>query len=259
MKITSTWGHFCLGVLTCVYLSWGIFLFAQFSSPIYLAPTQGAQNTEVIEVGSDQLCWDHFVNAPSQWETMLQCNVASHWLGAFTKWTLIIPHLSWLGHVLQTNISQCQLSQATCKHVITALDLSQCCQHLACSDPHLVHSGMPTGLLFQMYTRSSEVNDKANLHDVFWLWGYKLNPLLWYDNLSDCLLHIDRLVQKRRNSSVLAMQLCLALTHRYKHFLSVGRFGKKCFSRAVMIIHWFDFVFIVCWGELHHLNVFALE
>ena len=31
---------------------------------------------------------DHFVNAPSQWETTLQCNVVSHWLGAYTKWSL---------------------------------------------------------------------------------------------------------------------------------------------------------------------------
>ena len=34
---------------------------------------------------------DHFVYAPSQWETTLHCNVVSHWLGAFTKWTLIKP------------------------------------------------------------------------------------------------------------------------------------------------------------------------
>ena len=26
--------------------------------------------------------------APSQWETTLQCNVVSHWLGAYTKWSL---------------------------------------------------------------------------------------------------------------------------------------------------------------------------
>ena len=31
---------------------------------------------------------DRFVNAPSQWETTLQCNVVSHWLGAFTKLSL---------------------------------------------------------------------------------------------------------------------------------------------------------------------------
>ena len=31
---------------------------------------------------------DHFVNVSSQWETTLQCNVVSHWLGAYTKWSL---------------------------------------------------------------------------------------------------------------------------------------------------------------------------
>ena len=29
-----------------------------------------------------------FVYAPIQWETTLQCNVVSHWLGAYTKWSL---------------------------------------------------------------------------------------------------------------------------------------------------------------------------
>ena len=30
---------------------------------------------------------DDFVYAPSQWETTLQCNVVSHWLGACTEWS----------------------------------------------------------------------------------------------------------------------------------------------------------------------------
>ena len=33
---------------------------------------------------------DRFVCAPNQWEPMLQCNV-SHWLGAYTKWSLNSP------------------------------------------------------------------------------------------------------------------------------------------------------------------------
>ena len=33
---------------------------------------------------------DHFVHAPSQWEMTLQYNVVSHWLGAFTKWSLTV-------------------------------------------------------------------------------------------------------------------------------------------------------------------------
>ena len=31
---------------------------------------------------------DHFVYAPSQWETMLHCNVVSHWQSTYTKWSL---------------------------------------------------------------------------------------------------------------------------------------------------------------------------
>ena len=30
-------------------------------------------------------CRDYFVYAPKQWETTLQCNIISHWLGAYTK------------------------------------------------------------------------------------------------------------------------------------------------------------------------------
>ena len=36
---------------------------------------------------------DHFWYAPSQmsqWQTTLHCNVISHWLGAYTKWSLIL-------------------------------------------------------------------------------------------------------------------------------------------------------------------------
>ena len=33
------------------------------------------------------------VNAPSQWEMALHCNAISHWLGAFTDWSLKIWHL----------------------------------------------------------------------------------------------------------------------------------------------------------------------
>ena len=31
----------------------------------------------------------HFDYAPSQWETTLLCNVVSHWLGAYTDWSLL--------------------------------------------------------------------------------------------------------------------------------------------------------------------------
>ena len=31
---------------------------------------------------------DQFLHGPSQWKTVLQCNILSHWLGAYTKWSL---------------------------------------------------------------------------------------------------------------------------------------------------------------------------
>ena len=31
----------------------------------------------------------HCVNMPSQWEMVLHCNIVSHWLGAYIKWSLI--------------------------------------------------------------------------------------------------------------------------------------------------------------------------
>ena len=33
---------------------------------------------------------DHSVYVPWQWETALQCNAVSHWLGAYTEWSLIL-------------------------------------------------------------------------------------------------------------------------------------------------------------------------
>ena len=38
-------------------------------------------------------CRDHSVHASSQWETTLHCNVVSHWLGAYTKWSLWLIQL----------------------------------------------------------------------------------------------------------------------------------------------------------------------
>ena len=42
-----------------------------------------------IPVAGTDAYRDLFVHAPSQWETTLHCNVVSHWLGAYTKWSLL--------------------------------------------------------------------------------------------------------------------------------------------------------------------------
>ena len=44
--------------------------------------------TNLIQKQGKCICRDHFVNVPSQWKTTLHCNVVSHWLGAYTNWSL---------------------------------------------------------------------------------------------------------------------------------------------------------------------------
>ena len=70
--------------------------------PMYKGESIGPQNSAILQycymyrvqiniTGMQNITnWtykDHFVYAPSQWETTLQCKV-SHWLGAYTKWSL---------------------------------------------------------------------------------------------------------------------------------------------------------------------------
>ena len=41
-----------------------------------------------IESFSPWSAYAGIMYAPNQWETTLQCNVVSHWQGAYTKWSL---------------------------------------------------------------------------------------------------------------------------------------------------------------------------
>ena len=45
---------------------------------------------------------DHFMYAPCQWGPTLQCNVVSHWLGTYTKWSLV-QSVPMPAHNLQRN------------------------------------------------------------------------------------------------------------------------------------------------------------
>ena len=40
-----------------------------------------------IQSPEDKVRRDQFGNAPSQWEMTLHCNIISHWLGTYTKWS----------------------------------------------------------------------------------------------------------------------------------------------------------------------------
>ena len=54
----------------------------------------------LYQLGMDKHLQDYFVNAPSQWETTLHCNVISQWLGAYTNdpWFVLRP--GWLASPL---------------------------------------------------------------------------------------------------------------------------------------------------------------
>ena len=53
---------------------------------------------------------DHFVYAPNQWETMLHCNIMSHWFGAYTKWFLYIHQCTTWSWSMHCDIEGCHLN-----------------------------------------------------------------------------------------------------------------------------------------------------
>ena len=77
-QVTSTSGdHF-----TKIYLSTQIDQYFSSLSYIFFIWFEGGCEYQLNHSR------DHFVYAPSQWETTLQCNVVSHWLGTYTKLSL---------------------------------------------------------------------------------------------------------------------------------------------------------------------------
>ena len=56
-------------------------------------------------------CKDRSVHAPSQWEMTLHCNVFSHLLGAYMKWSL------WMYGLFSVSLKKVQMS-----HVITLIN-----------------------------------------------------------------------------------------------------------------------------------------
>ena len=87
----------------------------QISSLLFMLH-QHYLNHELIQLlwNRFQTCRDHFVYAPSQWETALHCNMISYWLGAFTKWSLDLLHKSHIApvpysriHVFNRNVQMC--------------------------------------------------------------------------------------------------------------------------------------------------------
>ena len=57
------------------------------TTSIVILPSTGLEDC-IMPRSLRWACRDHFVHAPSQWETMLHFNVVSHWLGAYAKYSL---------------------------------------------------------------------------------------------------------------------------------------------------------------------------
>ena len=49
-----------------------------YDLPLYHLPTEACDQ---------QRSNDYFVDAPSQWEAELQCNVVTHWSGEYKEWS----------------------------------------------------------------------------------------------------------------------------------------------------------------------------
>ena len=64
---------------------YGIKVFARLSVLISHSAEENSYYTKIHFVW---ICRDHFVYGSNQWEITLHCNVFSHWLGAYTKWSL---------------------------------------------------------------------------------------------------------------------------------------------------------------------------
>ena len=94
--------HFCLGCYCGGYSQNGRSNLSSLRLQPHLPAVNELSETvkaleQVQNICTGESCYntvirDHFVYAPSQWETMLHCNVVSHWLGAYTKCSLC--HLS---------------------------------------------------------------------------------------------------------------------------------------------------------------------
>ena len=72
------------------------------------------------------LCSDHFIKAPSQWETTLHCNIVSHWLVVYTKWSLFVNHKlpMFVACTRALTLKQLGSVEKTNKEITTAIKLN---------------------------------------------------------------------------------------------------------------------------------------
>ena len=77
-------------IVTLSLIGWAHAQNAEIIMCMHPANERGRYIVTSSLIGCENTQNDHFVYAPSQWERTLLCNVVSHWLGAYTKWSLHI-------------------------------------------------------------------------------------------------------------------------------------------------------------------------
>ena len=155
---------------------------------------------------------DNVVNASSQWETTLQCNV-SHWLGAYIKWSLN-TQLWFLCEILTIDfilsmVEGCALRMLRAGYIICCTSLQCCKQNRVISGgsmTELHYRGGWGGVGYRVGNRNSGLGRRQRIlkspeHQQAWYW------------LCRDRQHVDGLVQERRNSIAKAMELRLSCTN----------------------------------------------
>ena len=103
-------------------------------------------------------CRQNVVYAPSQWEKTLHCNIATHWLGAYTKWSLVMPfhwllYLPWRPWCEQTN------SQHIIQTYVKVDKFSQLSYH---------YYGNPFTWIDRLYIEIGFILKKHPKHHILW-------------------------------------------------------------------------------------------
>ena len=97
-RLWYTWCHICVETLSALLALWVKYISLRWLPTMWDATlimsyycSESVSPKICTMLGFALFCCgrDHFAYAPCQWETTLQCNVVSHWMGAYTKWPLL--------------------------------------------------------------------------------------------------------------------------------------------------------------------------
>ena len=104
---SSSLKYYCTSCICCRWHSMYFCVGCLSVNPVNVSTKFSPRNQLLLIVWSCQystILKDCFVNVPSLWETALHCNIVSHWLGTYTKWSLNT-------YVFLCRFSQCEFTE----------------------------------------------------------------------------------------------------------------------------------------------------